>query len=72
MDHGIRTFQTGYSPNDSVYKFRENQLNEMKKIYTKIDNLKSKIQIISDSKNPIPDYKKKYHVKKRLAKLEFN
>jgi IS605 OrfB family transposase len=67
LDPGVRTFQTGYSPNGLVCKFGENQLNEMKKIYSKIDSLKS----VSDSKNPGSDYKKRYHIKKRLAKLEF-
>jgi transposase len=63
LDPGIRTFQTGYSPNGSVYKFGEYQLNEMKKIHSRIDKLKS----ASSTAN----YRKRYNIKKRLTNLEF-
>lgn len=62
LDPGVRTFQTGYSPNGSVFKFGEQQLSEMKRIHNKVDMLKS----VSSNSN----YKKRYHIKKRLAKLE--
>jgi IS605 OrfB family transposase len=66
LDPGVRTFQTGYSPNGSFYKFGEKQNLDMRKIYDKIDKLKS----VLDSKNPSPSYKTKYNIKNRLVKLE--
>lgn len=63
LDPGVRTFQTGYSPNGSVYKFGEYQLNQMKCNHTRVDTLKS----VSTSSG----YKKRFHIKKRLSKLEF-
>ncbi len=63
LDPGVRTFQTGYSPNGSVYKFGEKQLNQMKEIHSYIDKLKS---IASKS-----NHRKRQHIKKRLIKLEF-
>lgn len=63
LDPGVRTFQTGYSPNGSVYKFGEKQLNKMKEIHSYIDKLKS---IASKS-----NHRKRQHIKRRLVKLEF-
>ena len=65
LDPGVRTFQTGYSPNGFVYKFGENQLDELKKIHNRIDKLKSTM----NSKEC--KYKTRYRIKIRLAKLEF-
>lgn len=66
LDPGVRTFQTGYSPNGNIYKFGEEQLNQMKTIHNKIDLLKS---ISSKAQNRVS--KTRYHIKRRLYKLEF-
>lgn len=41
LDPGVRTFMTGYSSNGTVLKFGENQIEQIKKLHTKIDTLKS-------------------------------
>jgi IS605 OrfB family transposase len=66
LDPGVRTFQTGYSPNGSTYKFGERQLNQMKTIHSKIDKLKSIIGTPGAANR-----RKKLNIRKRLAKLEF-
>ena len=41
LDPGIRTFQTGYSPDGIVVKFGETQIEQIKKLHQRIDKLKS-------------------------------
>lgn len=64
LDPGVRTFQTCYSPDGTIYKMGEYQINQMKNIHNKIDKLKS---IKDTSKNK----KTKRNLKKKILKLEF-
>jgi IS605 OrfB family transposase len=66
LDPGVRTFQTGYSPNGSTYKFGERQLDQMKMIHFKIDKLNSIIGTPGSANR-----RKRLNIKRRLAKLEF-
>jgi putative transposase len=64
LDPGVRTFQTGYSPHGSVYKFGERKSELIKALNCRIDHLRS----IRDTTRQ----KRTYHnIRKRLAKLEF-
>jgi putative transposase len=41
LDPGIRTFQTGYSPDGLSIKFGENQIEQIRNLHKRIDKLKS-------------------------------
>lgn len=41
LDPGIRTFQTGYSPDGLTVKFGESQIEQINKLHQRIDKLKS-------------------------------
>ena len=41
LDPGVRTFQTGYSPNGQVFKMGENQIEQIKQLHDRIDLLRS-------------------------------
>lgn len=62
LDPGVRTFQTGYSPDGIVMKSGEEHIKRLKKLYQRIDHLKS-----IRSKSP---YRKRWRLKQRLSKLE--
>jgi putative transposase len=62
LDPGVRTFQTGYSPDGLVMKAGEEHIQQLKKLYNKIDHLRS---IRSQS-----SYRKKWRLRQRLSKLE--
>lgn len=64
MDPGIRTFQTGYSPDGCLYKMGEEKTNLICSLYDRIDKLRS-VRDTTQSKRT------KKNVKRRLAKLEF-
>ena len=62
LDPGVRTFQTGYSPEGIAYKFGENQAEQIKLIHNRIDKLNSVLTKKIKSRT-------KRNIKKRLAKL---
>jgi transposase len=64
LDPGVRTFQTGYSPDGTTYKMGEYQIQQMKTMHKKIDTLKS-------IKDTTKKRRTKYNLKKKILKLEF-
>lgn len=63
LDPGIRTFQTGYSPDNMVIKMGEERTAKLRELHKKIDHLRS---IKSQYKG-----KTKRNIEKRLDKLSF-
>lgn len=64
LDPGIRTFQTGYSPDGCLYKMGEEKSNLICSLYDRIDKLRS-------ARDTTQSKRTKKNVKRRLAKLEF-
>jgi len=64
LDPGVRTFQTGYSPHGSVYKFGEKRTELIKALNYRIDHLRS----IRDTTRR---KRTRYNIRNRLEKLEF-
>ncbi len=62
LDPGIRTFQTGYSPNGQIYKIGEEQKTLMIKLHERIDKLKS----VRESKKG----RTRQNLRKKINKLE--
>lgn len=63
LDPGIRTFQTGYSPNGIVMKMGERQIHQVKKLHDKIDVLRS-------VRTKVCKKRKKKHIKSSLLKYQ--
>lgn len=61
LDPGIRTFQTGYSPEGMIVKIGERQIAQVKKLHSKIDVLRSVRSKISKKKT-------RYHIHTKLGK----
>lgn len=79
LDPGIRTFQTGYSPDGLTIKFGEKQIEQIKKIHKRIDLLKSARTNIkhgypfkskSNKPEPIKIGQCRRNMKAKQAKLE--
>ena len=79
LDPGTRTFQTGYSPDGLTIKFGENQIEQIKKLHKRIDNLKSvRTKIIhgynfkkmSNKSEPVRIGQCKRNLKSKQARLE--
>lgn len=79
LDPGIRTFQTGYSPDGITVKFGEEQIEQIKKIHKRIDLLKSaktnikhgyQFKSKSDKPEPIKIGQCRRNMKAKQAKLE--
>ncbi len=64
LDPGVRTFQTGYSPDGCLYKMGEEKSKLICSLYDKIDRLRS-------VRDTTEEKRTKKNVKRRLAKLEF-
>lgn len=63
LDPGVRTFQTGYSPNGQVFKMGEEQIERIKQIHDRIDLLRS---VQANAKG-----RTRNNLRKRILKLQF-
>jgi putative transposase len=79
LDPGIRTFQTGYSPDGLTTKFGEHQIEQIRTLHKRIDKLKSdRTKIVhgypfrteSKKSEPIRIGKRRRTIKTKQAKLE--
>ena len=63
LDPGVRCFQTGYSPDGHTCKIGENQNEKIKKLYGKMDMLKSR-------RDQCLYKKRRYNLNKKYLKIE--
>jgi len=66
LDPGVRTFQTGYSPDGKVIKFGDNDINKIRNYCLKTDKLISIISKLSGKKR----YRHNNALKKRYQKIK--